>query len=491
MFLARIWMALYGMSYCSHDGFLVMDGAWRMANGQRPHIDFNSMIGPAAYLPTVIGLRLTSNIVKGFAVGQALVGLVVGVWAYLAGQKLYQVPRVLYALCVAAIAISPGQLGLSPFALTPGVTYNRYAYSLLGILLLDVLGTEPGKEFRGGLSSGAVLGILAFMKITSFGVAVFFVVALMPLRVSIRSRWLGMAIGFVSLALPFAAYLHFDMAAMIRDLALTAAAKHVQLVELYMYDSIAFEAGTGLLLTLIASLFLFQSSAHGLAKRVLLAGLVLVLANLVLIFTNWQQSELPLLGLFFLVLNQFVVPRRPHLTVPASGTPTVMIAAATLLAGITVGSTLTSLASGIWLKTHSAKAAPPFIAPALRDFVPVRSEIGYTDFVNDGLALLQHRKAGERVMSLDFTNPFSCGLAIPPAPGGSTNLQYRGSFDAKHMVSASKLFGKADLVMVPKTFSDPSLQDSIPALYGPYLKSHFRLVAESSEWKLYRIAGAS
>ena len=58
----------------SHDAFMVLDGAWRMLNGQRPHLDFNSMIGPAAYLPTVVGFRLASNTSAGFGYGQALVG---------------------------------------------------------------------------------------------------------------------------------------------------------------------------------------------------------------------------------------------------------------------------------------------------------------------------------------------------------------------------------------------------------------------------------
>ena len=57
-------------------------------------------------------------------------------------------------------------------------------------------------------------------------------------------------------------------------------------------------------------------------------------------------------------------------------------------------------------------------------------------------------------MSLDFTNPFSYGLWIPPASGGSTNLAFNGSFNAKHNVSPEKLFGAADLVMWPAA-SDP------------------------------------
>ena len=487
MVSARSSMVLYGMWYCCHDAFLVMDGAWRMAYGQRPHVDFNSMLGPAAYLPTLIGLRLTSNIVEGFAFGQALVGAVLGIWGYLMGSALCDLARCLYALCIAAIAISPGQLGLSPFALTPGMTYNRYCYALLGILLLDILLSERFSRFKQGFSTGAVLGILAFIKFTSFATAVVLLVCLTSMRGTTRSRWLGIVAGFSCIACPFAIYLHFDLIAILRDIALTAAAKHVQLVELYQYNSIAFEAVTGLLFTCLVSFFLFENLQPSLAKRVLRGGVVVIVANVLLLFGNWQQSELPLVALILLILCQLLVDGRAGRTASDSGTPALVIGAATLFAGLTVASAIVGLGSGIWLKTHSAKAASKFRVLALQGFVPVRWDAAYTDFVNDGFILLQqYRRPAERVMSLDFSNPFSCGLAIPPAPGGSTNLQYKGSFDSKHKLSAWRLFGQADLVMVPKSFSDPSLQESIPTIYGPYLESHFHLIGESLQWKLYR-----
>ena len=114
MAASRCWVAMYGVRYFAHDSFMVLDGAWRMLNGQRPHVDFNSMIGPAAYLPTVVGLLLASNTAAGFGYGQAMVALVLGIWAYLLGTKFYEVPRVIYALCVAAIAVSPALWGCLP-----------------------------------------------------------------------------------------------------------------------------------------------------------------------------------------------------------------------------------------------------------------------------------------------------------------------------------------------------------------------------------------
>jgi hypothetical protein len=114
-------------------------------------------------------------------------------------------------------------------------------------------------------------------------------------------------------------------------------------------------------------------------------------------------------------------------------------------------------------------------------------ETHYVDLVNDGLRLLnQHRKADDTVMALDFSNPFSYALGMPPAPGGATTLHYRGNFSDAHHPAPERLFGLASLVMAPVVPSDQSLIFSIPRIYGPYLAAHFHLIGESPGWRLYR-----
>jgi hypothetical protein len=486
MVVSRACVAMYGMRDFAPDGFLVLDGAWRMLNGQRPHLDFNSIIGPAAYLPTVIGFKLASNSAAGFGYGQALVGLVLGIWAYLLGAKLYEVPRAIYALCVAAIAVSPGVLGLSPFALSPAMTYNRYTYALLGVLLLECLSTEVGSELIAGFSSGALIAILAFTKMTGLFAGVALFVVLITQRTQTYRRWVGLAAGAVSVGLCFLGYLRFGLLAVIRDLAIIVEAIRFR-TDLYLLNSIAIDAGVALLLTFCACSSLAESGNPKAARRVLVAGISVVAASVLLIFGNYQPSELPLVGLLLLMVGQRLVADRGSTWTAGRGMVSVVIGGGAIFAGISIFSAIASLGTAQWVMMHSVRAAPRFQAPALRQFVPVKGEAGYTYFVNDGFRLLQqYRKPGERVMALDFTNPFSYGLWIPPAPGGSTNLFYDGTFNAAHKVSPERLFGAADIVMLPKRFTDTNSQFTVPAIYGPYLESHFRLVGESSQWKLYR-----
>jgi hypothetical protein len=487
MVVARCSVAMYGTRIYSLDGFIMLDGAWRMLNGQRPNVDFNSIVGPAQYLPTVIGFSLASNTAAGFGYGQALVALILGAWAYLLGGKLYETPRVIYALCVAAIAVDPAQLGISPFMISPATTYNRFGYALLGVLLLECLSTEVSSELIAGISSGALISLLAFTKMTSFFAGVVLLVALTQQRIQTYRRWFGLAAGAALVGLPFLYYLRFDVPAVIRDLAITAISKKVRYKEIYLFNSIALDAGIALLLTFGAFSFLLESGKPRAAKRVLLAGVIVIAASVLLIFGNYQPSDLPLLGLLLLMISNRLLSNRLGASTAGSGTSSMVIGGSAIFAGVTVISAVFSLACAQWVKTHSVRAAGRFEVPALRQFVPLRDDQHYTDYENDGFTLLQqHRKAGERVMALDFVNPFSYGLLIPPAPGGSTNLQYNATFNEKHKVSPERLFGAADLVMVPKTFSDDSLQLTVPANYGAFLESHFRLVGESSQWKLYR-----
>jgi hypothetical protein len=115
-------------------------------------------------------------------------------------------------------------------------------------------------------------------------------------------------------------------------------------------------------------------------------------------------------------------------------------------------------------------------------------EAWYVALVNDGIGLLQkYRRPGDTIASLDFSNPFSYALEISPPPGGTPiGLMYRTNFDEENKVPPEFLFGRASLVMVPTVFTDWSLQDAIPRIYGPYLREHFHQVGQTSSWHLYR-----
>jgi hypothetical protein len=147
-------------------------------------------------------------------------------------------------------------------------------------------------------------------------------------------------------------------------------------------------------------------------------------------------------------------------------------------------------AMGLGFAVYERRAWNPrvnatFHPPVLAGFRTLDRE--YVEFLNDGFALLeQHRRNGETVMSLDFSNPFSYALGIPPAPGGAITLHYATNVTEAHHPPAEALFGQADLVMSPKRSKEPRLRAGIDGIYRPYLESHFHLIGESGGWQLYR-----
>ena len=120
--------------------------------------------------------------------------------------------------------------------------------------------------------------------------------------------------------------------------------------------------------------------------------------------------------------------------------------------------------------------------PGWRGSTPVERD--YFEYVNEGYGLLNQHRRADTVASLDFTNPFSFGLGMSPL-GRRHLAAVRHDFDDAGP-SPERVFGDASLVMLPKLFSDKTLADSVPRLYGPFLKQHYALEAESLNWSLYR-----
>jgi len=84
-------------------------------------------------------------------------------------------------------------------------------------------------RFGGGFSNGVACGLLLFLKISFFAGAVpLMVLALFYGRLDRRRYFAGLSAGFVLVALPMLRYLHFDWAAMERDLLQIALARHAE-----------------------------------------------------------------------------------------------------------------------------------------------------------------------------------------------------------------------------------------------------------------------
>ena len=74
-----------------------------------------------------------------------------------------------------------------------------------------------------------------------------------------------------------------------------------------------------------------------------------------------------------------------------------------------------------------------------------------------------------------------------PGRGGFAFLCYGYSFSSRHKPPVERLFGGADLVMVPKrNLTDHVQYAAILETYLPGIQAMFTLAAETPEWWLYR-----
>ncbi|MDQ2712903.1 MAG: hypothetical protein M3Y24_11870 [Acidobacteriota bacterium] len=489
----RAYVGLIGSRGFSHDAFMLLDGAWRVLNGQRPHIDFYSHVGFLTYLPTAIGLRISHGTAWGLGYGQALVGLLLGIWTYLLGRKrLADVSLALMCISVVLMVVAPFALGFSPMKPGPAMIYNRQGYALLALVLLEAFSETRRRsrqeEFWGGFSTGAALSILFFLKITYFAAGVFLLVALLPCRQQTKQRWTGIVGGCVAVTFACCAYFGFHLGPMEHDLVTIGGGKHMRW-SWYLIDAVIESAGVAAALASGVTLLLAAQSEGRAARSVAILGLAVTVGGVALIFGNYEQSGFPMtVFLAIIALNVAMVK-----VVPTSRSAELFEAAVLLLGSVLIAGSLfsgamgTAFAFGQRVFFHRTTA---FDSPALSGFTTGPDDDWYTALVNDGIPLVEkYRRPGDTLMSLDFSNPFSYSLGMKPAYGGTSVFQYGTTFNDRFKPSPAFLMGSADLVAVPKTASDPTLDNNVPRLYGPYLLSHFHLIGESRDWRLYRRNG--
>lgn len=486
--LIRAYIGMGGIHIYTHDAFIVLDGGWRVLNGQRPNIDFFSSLGPCLYLAAATGLKLAHGSVAGFAWVQSIIGAVVGIWALrLASGRLGGVPRALFCAAVVLMTIAPFQLGESIIQTTPATPYNRFGYSLIALVMLEAsLAREPfyGRaEGIGGFSTGFTGAILLFLKITYFLWMFPLLMLLIPCRVQRGSRWVGMAAGFVVGFLPFLVYAGGSLGPMIQDVRLVSGAKHIRWVW-SVFEAIHFSVAPMALFVFAAAVVMFAQEAPGrVVAQVALIGGAAIAGGYLFLLANNQGDAMPLNAIAAILILQLLNSQSEpsgawqRATLTLWGTCLILVPICLDSGGLVLGLGSKVLSSGLpWTQFHSARLAGMGSL-----------EAPYVSYVNDGILLLeQHYGPGDTVMSLDFTNPFSFALGIPPARGGATFLQFETDFDDLHHPAPEWLLGGATLVMQPFIYSDGSLQDSVPRIYGPYLAARYHMIGQSLQWKLYR-----
>lgn len=491
-----------------YDVVFFADAGWRTLAGQRPHLDYYSPYGDGVQLLLAAGQWLAGGTIDGVGYISACVSLIVGVWAYLLLlRRAAPLPAVIGASMLALLCAAPVSLGYTFTVSSQAMFYNRFAFALLALLVIEAFPIASGAEkpgAGGAFSTGVVCALLLFLKASYFLVAVVLCVGSFAWNPDLRARrLLAMAGGFLAGALPFLVYLRFRVDLFYADMQMAGAVRAGPMA-LFTMASLFTQEILQLFVLLALGFLLGFEYGPGNWRRWRFAALALVLygAGVLLMSTNAQPGRLPLNEMLALLFaGAFLeIAARSATRLP----PPVAVAMAIAAVGISIpyaASDAAALANGMRLKRFYNRAyahnvaiggMTPFVM--LDDYNSMASESTINTgaflapYLTDGVELLRrHRKPGEIPATFDAYNPFPFLLQIPPPRGGMAAAAANLIFDERHHPSKEDYFGDADIVMYPKhTGLYEGGGAGLRAVYGEVLERQFVPVAESPWWTLYR-----
>lgn len=505
------------------DSSSLLDGGWRVYNGQRPHIDFPSHLGAVAVGMVALGMWLAGPSGTALYLAYAALFPVLTLWAWaLARPRLPPVRALLFALLVGFLTVGQRPLSAGWAAITCAMAYNRLGWALLLIMVLPLFlaarPAGPRRQFWEGASTGLALALLFFLKLNYCLAGAGAIVAGAALVGTSRRTLAGMGSAFVVSATLLLAYLHFDLAAYIEDIRRVAGVQSPSMRLVEGLTMLRWNVAWLALLAVLAVVLSLPFKAERRQWRRPLAGF-LVLLGLLVCAANAQRTDIPLFGTAALILcegfRRAAWPAAAETESDSYSRYLLGSAVAFLTVGLILAADIGSVAGMIAWKFH--KDGPEELridAPPLRDLVYTSEDgrdgveaateiirhLGPTEFltpyqyavyVNDGLHLIRpHARPDSRVLVLDWANPFSFALGLPGARGDTFCWHVERIVDEQHCPSPDRVLQEVTLVMVPKRPADISSLHVMRAVYGPAIDANFEKIGESRLWTLYARRGS-
>lgn len=503
-FIGAVPTRIYG-----HDIFIYLGNGWRILRGQRPHVDFTTPWGPIGFLISALGLRICRYSAVGIGFGSAILGSVVGVWSFFLSKNLLTRPaRLTLSFFLSALAVAPYPLGLAFINSSSAMIYNRYGYALLGLVLIESFlvtrhtAKHQTQDWVLGLSSGAALSLMLFLKASYFFTAVALMVCLgWFFRRFVIQRILGILVGFSLVSLCVLAYLRFHVSAMLMDLRMAsgARAETMKFPLFIILDHWPVLLGI-VFFCLAAALLVADTDKPWGGVKLATLGAIVFFADVAVIRSNAQNDGFIICAIFAILMIDAITQEQKRLPWAQFRAKMPAFAGVVFLGALffipQFASDLMGLGFAAWEKERAA--APGvlrFTAPNLKPLILYESDDNppsegrmFTNYVNDGVALLTRAShPDETVLTMDVTNPFPYAMGRRPARGGHAAPTYHYNITDRFRPSPEWFFGDADIVMVPKRPSqgDNHYLDFYQA-YGPWLKDHFDLAAETTVWWMYR-----
>ena len=470
-----------------NDLFIFLDGAYRITTGQVPNVHFHTSLGPLAFYLPAFGLGMTGRMASAMPVGMALVVLVLAVIsAEVLASRMRKVVALPLALFLLLGVAAPANTGEGVGDLSFAMFYNRVGWASLGLLLVMYLPRRDSKrrDLADAICATALVLLMLYLKIT-YGLAeIAFLVFMLPDRR--QWRWAATSLGSTVISVFIIESLWGGSLSHLQDLRLASdvsggvpAIRSLVDVVLRNLPDMAVYA------IFIAVLLLLRRNVRDIAfVGFCAAGGVLIIEQ------NFQTLGIVTLGASAAVITELVFPSRMPAAHPALGRGLPLLLAVLLLPPTATNATNLSI-HAFYSFSGKGEEVP---LPTFNDIrlVPMWSQNQYDVFrrynasLEDGARALTSLEGPERVAVLDFVNPFSAGMTLPPPAGDSAWYHWGRTLNREHHPEAEEYFADVDLILDPKAPIEAWTANGMRDIYSSYILEHFELATETGYWRIYR-----
>ena len=507
---------------------LLLDGAWRIVNGQVPETDFYSPIGPMTDLFTAFGMKIAPPSASAITYGVVFLAalLVPFVWR-IAKDRLPWAHALLCTILAGTYLLSPRPPGHPLRNTGYAMIYNRESYvvflALCLCLFLERRARARWSEYTDGAFAGLLLALLLYWKITYFVAAVGVTIAAAFLIPKLRKFYLAAAVASAGVCAALFLFFRISLPRYLASLVYAVKAQSPDMRYKLLWESLANNAMWIYLFCFCLALLSWKWSQPMTPRsrsktprfaiaRIWFVAVALIAATCFIESGNSSQGgglEDPLY--FTTALIAFELFRRidrERVAAPGSSDRVAYAASFALLLPLLFGTIiLDDVVSYVYtvawdcIRRPNTPASQRIDSAQLSDFhVPPGTE-HITSYwpardlpahINDGIHLLRRNlHSGESVTTLGYGNPFSFALGLKPARDRILFWDLHVTFDSKNPPSADEFLGNTTVVMVPRLLDRSKgwgfqTFDTMMALYGEYLRDHFQEVESTGSWTMYR-----
>jgi len=512
------------ISVMLNDTFVIVDGAYRMANGYVPHVDFRNQLGFLNFAFPALAMLITDHVGAAMQTSLALyVIFLAPIAGYILATRLrYWIALPLFVFTVLLVA-TPFMVGSTPVQITFASIYNRMgwaAYLVLLILYLTPVFALRKLWVFDAVVAALLMAFLFYTKITYGLIAMSAFVLMAILEAEWRRRAVLAFVVFGVIAALLEVFLSINTS-YFADLA-----HHSQ-----VRSSLGFFAATVIkavarntyfILAGFSALilcFIYSDRKY----RDTLFGLFIIGSSVVLFIFNGQSADIPTI-VALIVISCERIARSPRLATDSGSRVAAFSAFALFLIMISELLSFSSVAFALNY-TKSASARPEAVAgdknigsyfyvedwphgansarmkagidrfgedsfDKIGKYVVSRQSIfqqEYARSIEKGVDLLREYGLDEdRIITFDFANPFPVLLGAPPPTGDRVGLYFGRTFNEDVHIPAETMFRDTTVVMVPKVAIEPDTRDGLVEIYGLYLWDRYRLVHDDPYWSVWK-----